>query len=283
MEVARGFEWFSAPGKLNLFLHVLGRRADGMHDLQTVFRLIDRADRVGVRVRSDGVIARVEPFPAISPEDDLCLRAARLLQSASGSPMGADLSLEKNLPIGGGLGGGSSDAATVLLALNRRWRTGYSRPVLMALALELGADVPFFVFGESAIGEGVGERLTALALPPRWYLVLVPRERVVTSSVFADNTLTRNSKALKIPPFFFGLGRNDLEPLAAMRHPGIAEHLEWLRARRSEARMTGSGACVFAEFSTEGEARAVQAEMPQTMRGFVSRGLERHPLHGWAD
>jgi len=283
MEVARGFEWFPAPGKLNLFLHVLGRRADGMHELQTVFRLIDHADRVGVRVRSDGVIARVEPIPAIAPQQDLCLRAARLLQSASGSPMGADLSLEKVLPIGGGLGGGSSDAATVLLALNRLWHTAYSRAGLMALALELGADVPLFVFGENAIGEGIGERLTALALPPRWYLVLVPGERVATSSVFADNALTRNSKALKIPPFFFGLGRNDLEAVAARRHPGIAAHLDWLRARRSEARMTGSGACVFAEFAAEGEARAVQAELPQTMRGFVARGLQRHPLHGCAD
>jgi len=282
MEVAPGLEWFPAPGKLNLFLHVLGRRADGMHELQTVFRLIDRADRVGVRVRTDGVIGRAQPFPAIAPEDDLCLRAAQLLQSASGCALGAELSLEKVLPIGGGLGGGSSDAATVLLALNRLWRTGCSRAELMALACKLGADVPLFVFGENAIGEGIGERLTALALPPRWYLVLVPRESVATASVFADNALTRNTKALKIPPFFFGLGRNDLEPLVARRHPGIAAHLDWLRARRSEARMTGSGACVFAEFAAEGDARALLAELPQAMQGFVARGLERHPLHGWA-
>ena len=282
MEVKPQFEWFPAPGKLNLFLHVLGRRADGYHELQTVFRLIDRTDRVGVRVRADGDIRRADPLPGIAPEDDLCVRAARLLRSASRTAVGADLALEKNLPIGGGLGGGSSDAATVLLVLNRLWRTAYSRAELMALGCALGADVPAFVFGENAIGEGIGERLTPLALPPRWYLVLVPRATVSTTSVFADNTLTRNAKALKIPPFFFGLGRNDLEPVAARRHPEIAAHLDWLRARRPQARMTGSGACVFAEFAAEGEALAVLQELPGTMRGFVARGLERHPLHDWA-
>lgn len=282
MEIARGLEWFPAPAKLNLFLHVLGRREDGMHELQTVFCLIDRADEVGVRVRDDGVIRRVEPDPNIAPEDDLCLRAARRLQAASGSPLGADLDLKKTIPVGAGLGGGSSDAATVLLVLNRLWRTGFTRAHLMSLALELGADVPFFVFGENAIGEGVGERLRALALPQRWYLVLVPRTSVATASVFADNALTRNTKALKIPPFFFGLGRNDLEPVVARRDPEITAHLEWLRARRSEARMTGSGGCVFAEFAAEDEARSVQAELPEGMRGFVARGLKRHPLRDWA-
>lgn len=282
MEVTPQFEWFPAPGKLNLFLHVLGRRADGYHELQTVFRLIDRVDRVGVRVRTDGTVRRADPLPGIAPEDDLCVRAARLLRSASGSAMGADLALEKNLPVGGGLGGGSSDAATVLLVLNRLWRTGYSRSELMALGCTLGADVPAFVHGENAIGEGIGERLTPLALPPRWYVVLVPQAEVSTASVFADNALTRNSKALKIPPFFFGLGRNDLEPVAARRHPEIAAHLDWLRVRQPQARMTGSGACVFAEFAAEGEAHAVLQELPGTMRGFVARGLERHPLHDWA-
>lgn len=282
MEVTAQLEWFPAPGKLNLFLHVLGRRADGYHELQTVFRLIDRADRVGIRVRADGDIRRADPLPGIAPEDDLCVRAARLLRSASGTALGADLALEKNLPIGGGLGGGSSDAATVLLVLNRLWRTAYSRAELTALGCALGADVPAFVFGENAIGEGIGERLTPLALPPRWYLVLVPRAAVSTAAVFADNTLTRNAKALKIPPFFFGLGSNDLEPVAARRHPEIAAHLDWLRARQPQARMTGSGACVFAEFAAEGEAHAVLQELPGTMRGFVARGLERHPLHDWA-
>ncbi len=283
MEVTDGLEWFPAPAKLNLFLHVLGRRGDGMHELQTVFRLIDRADRVGVRVRDDGVIERIGATPGIPAEADLCVRAARALQRGCASSLGADLALEKHLPVGGGLGGGSSDAATVLLVLNRRWRTGLSRTQLMALALELGADVPFFLFGRNAIGEGVGERLTALALPERWYLVLVPETSVATASVFADNALTRNTKALKIPPFFFGLGRNDLEPVVTRRYPEIAAHAAWLRTRRAGARMTGSGGCVFAEFAAESEAREVHAALPEGMRGFVARGLDRHPLHDWAD
>jgi 4-diphosphocytidyl-2-C-methyl-D-erythritol kinase len=283
MEVARGLEWFPAPGKLNLFLHVLGRRADGMHELQTVFRLIERADQVGIRVREDGVVRRTAPVAGIAEDDDLCVRAAHNLKAASGSRLGADLELRKVLPIGGGLGGGSSDAATVLLVLNRLWRTNFARNELMALAATLGADVPFFIYGENALGEGVGERLTALALPSRWYVILVPDASVSTASVFADKSLTRNTKALKIPPFFFGLGGNDLEALLARRHPEIAAHLSWLRARQAEARMTGSGSCVFAEFAEEGEARRVVAELPEGMRGFATRGLERHPLHDWAN
>lgn len=271
--------WFPAPGKLNLFLHVLGRRADGYHLLQTVFRLIDRGDRVGVAARSDGEIRRHEPLPGVAPEDDLCVRAAKLLKARCGTPLGADLALEKNLPIGGGLGGGSSDAATTLIVLNRLWSAGLARGELQALALQLGADVPFFVFGENALGEGIGEQLTALVLPPAWYLVLVPPAALSTKDVFSDNALTRNTKPLKIPPFFSGLGANDLEGVALKRSTEIAAHLQWLRARRPQARMTGSGACMFAEFATEAEARAVLGELPGTMRGFVARGLERHPLH----
>jgi 4-diphosphocytidyl-2-C-methyl-D-erythritol kinase len=278
MEVIAGLEWYPAPGKLNLFLHVLGRRPDGLHELQTVFRLIDRADRVGVRVRADGALRFTGPFG----EDNLCVRAAKLLKAETGARRGADLALEKVLPAGGGLGGGSSDAATVLLVLNRLWKTGLARTDLMRLAAKLGADVPVFVFGENALGEGIGERLTALRLPAAWYVVLVPPVEVATRDIFADNALTRNTKPLKIPPFFCGLGGNDLERVAARRHPEIAAHLDWLRARRREARMTGSGACVFAEFGEEREARAVLAELPGSMRGFAARGLERHPLQGWA-
>jgi 4-diphosphocytidyl-2-C-methyl-D-erythritol kinase len=261
--------WFPAPGKLNLFLHVLGRRADG---------LIDRCDRVGVALRADGAIRRHDPPPGIAEDEDLCLRAAQLLQAHTRTALGADLALEKRLPIGGGLGGGSSDAATTLVVLNRLWRTGLTRESLRSLGLRLGADVPFFVFGENAIGEGVGERLRPLALPAAWYVVLVPPAGVSTRAVFSDNALTRNAKRLKIPPFFSGLGANDLEPAAVRLRPEIAAHLAWLRARRAGARMTGSGACVFAELATEPEARALLGELPGTMQGFVARGLERHPL-----
>lgn len=273
--------WFPAPGKLNLFLHVLGRRADGYHLLQTVFRLIDVCDRVGIAVRADGEIRRHEPLAGVPMEEDLCVRAARLLQQRCDARQGADLALEKNLPIGGGLGGGSSDAATTLIALNRLWGTDLARDALQDLAAQLGADVPFFVFGENALGEGIGERLSALALPPAWYLVLVPPVALATRDVFSDNALTRNTKPLKIPPFFSGLGANDLEPVALRRCPEIAVHLGWLRQRAPQARMTGSGACVFAEFATEQEARALLGQLPGAMRGFVARGLERHPLHDY--
>jgi 4-diphosphocytidyl-2-C-methyl-D-erythritol kinase len=273
--------WFPAPGKLNLFLHVLGRRADGYHLLQTVFRLIDVCDRVGIAVRVDGEIRRHEPLAGVPVEEDLCVRAARLLQQRCDRRQGADLALEKNLPIGGGLGGGSSDAATTLIVLNRLWGAGLTRDALRDLAAQLGADVPFFVFGENALGEGIGERLSALALPPAWYIVLVPPVALATRDVFSDNALTRNTKPLKIPPFFSGLGANDLEPVALRRCPEIRVHLAWLRQRAPQARMTGSGACVFAEFATEQEARALLGELPGAMRGFVARGLERHPLHDY--
>ena len=283
-------QWYSAPGKLNLFLLVLGRREDGYHLLQTVFRLIDRSDRVGIAPRTDGELRRIDALPGVPPDADLCLRAARLLKEhalarvgAVARQLGADIALEKVLPIGGGLGGGSSDAATVLIALNRLWGLGLGRRELLGLAGRLGADVPFFVFGENAIGEGIGDELAAVALGPAWYLVLDPQLHVSTREIFADPTLTRNSKRLKIPPFFPGLGRNDLEPVVVARFPGVAAHLSWLRRYRTDARMSGSGACVFAEFATLEQAREVQGQVPETMRSFVARGLERHPLHDWVD
>ena len=274
-----GLEWFPAPGKLNLFLHVLARRPDGMHELQTVFRLIDRFDRVGLRLRNDRGIRFSGPFG----DANLCARAARLLQSASGVAMGADIVLDKQLPVGGGLGGGSSDAATVLLVLNRLWNFNLPRKELMALGLRLGADVPLFLFGRNALGEGVGERLRALELAPAWYLVLAPQVSVSTKEMFADAALTRDTKPLTMAPFLPGQGRNDLEAVAVRRYPQIAEHLEWLRAHRPQARMTGSGACVFAEFDEEAGARALEARLPAAMRGFVARGLERHPLRDWEE
>jgi 4-diphosphocytidyl-2-C-methyl-D-erythritol kinase len=265
-----------APGKLNLFLHVLSRRPDGYHELQTVFRLIDAGDRVGIGLRADGELR----FSGVFGNENLCLRAARLLKQESGSPLGADLALEKRLPVGGGLGGGSSDAATVLLVLNRLWHLGLKRIELQEMAAKLGADVPFFVFGENALGEGIGERLTALALEPAWYLVLDPQVTVSTKEIFAV-ALTGGSKRLTIPPFFAGLGANDLEPIVTARYPEVAQALSWLRRRAPKARMTGSGACVFAEFASEKEARAVHAELPLGRHGFVTRGLERHPLYDW--
>jgi 4-diphosphocytidyl-2-C-methyl-D-erythritol kinase len=271
---------YPAPAKLNLFLHVLGRRETGehagYHELQTVFRLIDRADRVGIALRDDGEIR----FSGVYGEENLCVRAARLLQRESGTRLGADLELEKNLPAGGGLGGGSSDAATVLVALNGLWNLRFGRGRLMEIAKKLGADVPVFVYGRNALGEGIGERLTALELPAAWYLVLEPQVSVSTREIFGS-ALTGQSKALKIPPFFSGQGRNDLEAAVAARYPEVAAHLEWLRQRYPQARMTGSGACVFAELKSQAEARALHGQLPGGMKGFVARGLDRHPLFDW--
>jgi 4-diphosphocytidyl-2-C-methyl-D-erythritol kinase len=276
--MSAGFQRFPAPAKLNLFLHVVGRRADGYHLLQTVFRFIDRCDAVLLRHRDDGEIHRVSDLAGVPPESDLCVRAARLLQQASGCRLGVDIHLEKNLPMGGGLGGGSSDAATVLLGLNRLWRTGLSWSQLLALAPQLGADVPVFVFGRSAFAEGIGERLQEIALGPAWYLVLTPQVAVSTAEIFSATELTRNSKAITMAAFLRGEGHNDLEPVVCQRYPAVADHLGWLR-RFGKAAMTGSGACVFSAFDTEAEARAVLERLPEHMSGFVARGLERHPLY----
>ncbi|HYD55578.1 MAG TPA: 4-(cytidine 5'-diphospho)-2-C-methyl-D-erythritol kinase [Burkholderiales bacterium] len=269
---------FPAPGKLNLFLHVLGRRPDGYHEVQTVFRLVERADCVGIALREDGAVN----FSGAFGEANLCVRAAKLLKAETGCQLGCELTLEKRLPVGGGMGGGSSDAATVLVVLNRMWKLGLPKQALLELGARLGADVPFFIFGRNAIGEGVGERLSALDLPPAWYLVLTPQVEVSTKEIFADASLTRDTKRLKIPPFLSGQGRNDLQAVAAAKYPDVRAHLDWLEARAPGSRMTGSGACVFAEFRTEAEALALQSELPAGLHGFVTRGLERHPLHDWA-
>ena len=271
---------YPAPAKLNLFLHVIGRRPDGYHLLQTAFRLIDLCDWLRFTPRADAEIRLVRGVPGVAPEENLVVRAARLLQAQGRG--GVDIDLEKAIPIGGGLGGGSSDCATTLAVLNRLWGLRLSRERLAEIGLSLGADVPFFLFGENAFAEGTGERLTPLGLPKAWYLVLVPPISVSTRTVFSAPELTRNSKTIKISSFSAGFGHNDLEPVVCRRHPEVAKHLEWLK-RFGDARMSGSGACVFAEFATEREARSVHSKMPADMRGLVVRGLDRQPLAALLD
>lgn len=275
---------YPAPAKLNLFLHVVGRRPDGYHLLQTVFRFVDYGDSLSFTIRDDGAIRRVNPLPGVSPEQDLTVRAARLLQQETGCRLGADIVLEKRLPMGGGLGGGSSDAATVLLALNRLWNLNLSRQTLQELGLRLGADVPVFVFGESAFAEGVGEKLQPVALPPAWYVVLAPSVAVSTAEIFASGELTRDTKPIKMSHFSTGCAsstssiRNDLEPVVCRKYPQVAECLDWLKAF-GDARMTGSGACVFAAFSSQEEANKVFSMKPAQMAGFIAKGMDRHPLY----
>lgn len=271
-----------APAKLNLFLHVIGCRADGYHLLQTLFRFLDHGDTLTFSRRMDRVLRRIGEVPGVSHDQDLALRAAHALQAASGTVLGVDIALDKRLPLGGGLGGGSSDAATALIALNRLWGLGWTRARLQELALQLGADVPVFVFGRSAFAEGVGERLRAVALPPAWYVVLVPPVSVATAEVFADPELTRNSDPIKIHGFSAGPGRNDLEGAVRRRYAEVGQHLDWLR-QFGPAAMTGSGACVFAAFDTEQSAQRVFGRRPVDMQGFVARGLDRHPLWEWVE
>ena len=269
--------WYPAPAKLNLFLHVVGRRADGYHELQTVFRFVDHGDRLRIRVRDDARIARVNDVQGVPAEHDLCVRAAHLLQRRAGCRLGAEIELDKVLPLGGGLGGGSSDAATALIVLNRLWALQLSRAELRALALQLGADVPAFVFGRNAFAEGIGERLTAITLPRAWYVVLVPPVAISTARMFADPQLTRNTNRIKMSAFFAGAVGNDLEEVACRHFPVVRNYLDWLK-QRAPAHLTGSGACVFASFAEEHLARGVFASRPPHMQGFVAQGLEQHPL-----
>ena len=273
---------FPAPGKLNLMLRVVGRRTDGYHLLQTVFRFIDYGDTLSFRLRRDGVITRVNTVTGVPVNDDLALRAARLLQDSVGGTTGVDIELDKRLPLGGGLGGGSSDAATSLLVLNQLWDLRLPRTDLLELALKLGADVPAFVYGENAWGEGVGEVLQPLVLPPAWYVVLTPPVAISTARIFSHPELKRDSKRVRIQSFSaVGPNENDLEPVVCREHPEIGRHLDWLR-QFGRAMLTGSGACVFASFESAEEAEAVLAQLPRSMTGFVARGLERHPLRDLA-
>ena len=267
-----------APAKLNLFLHVVGRRADGYHLLQTVFRFIDRCDTLHFAPRADGDIVLATPIPGVPPETDLTVRAARLLQQATGCRQGATIRLDKRLPMGGGLGGGSSDAATVLLALNHLWGTGLDRPGLERLGLALGADVPVFVHGRNTFAEGVGEAFTDVDLSPASYLVLQPAVHVPTAAIFGAPELKRDTAAMRPADWRPGVGRNDLEAVAAAKFPAVADTLAWLRRHAPDAMMTGSGACVFAAFPSRAAADAVLAGLPGGIAGWVADGLAEHPL-----
>jgi 4-diphosphocytidyl-2-C-methyl-D-erythritol kinase len=295
-----------APAKLNLFLHVVGRRADGYHLLQTVFRFVGLADTLHFDLRRDGGIGRATELAGVAEADDLTLRAAHALQRATGTRLGAQITLEKRIPTGGGLGGGSSDAASVLIALNRLWETGLTRAELMRLALPLGADVPVFIFGQSAFGQGVGEDLTAVELPPAAYLIVQPDASVPTADIFRSPDLTRDTESIKIADFPAHLNlKNDLAPVAYRHYPEILQAKVWLERALvklnpgQQVRMSGSGACLFAEFSDIEQAVLAEQEIIATMRVSdciyfakdemqvrfrsvrASPGLAEHPLRHW--
>ena len=269
-----------APAKINLFLHIVGRRPDGYHLLQTAFRLLDWGDEITLRRRDDGLILRTTDVPGVPAESDLVVRAARALQAASGSAFGAEIGVTKRIPMGGGLGGGSSDAASVLLALNRLWGCGLSRRALQEIGLKLGADVPFFVFGETAFAEGVGEALSPLVVPPAWYVMVAPPVSVPTAEIFSAKELTRDTEILIMQGFAAHKTRNDMQAVVCMKYREVAESLEWL-SQYGDARMSGSGACLFAPFDSEGRAQQVAAKAPSGWKVWVAQGLDRHPLKDW--
>lgn len=274
----------AAPAKLNLFLHVIGRRDDGYHLLQSVFQLIDLHDTLHFRLRQDQAIVRSTEIDGVAAEQDLTVRAARLLQTearARGLDVaGVEIAIEKHLPMGGGIGGGSSNAATTLIALNQLWGTGLSRAELMRLGLALGADVPFFLGGGNAFVEGVGEQLTPIQTPERWFVLIHPGVSVPTPLIFQSPELTRDSKVVKIADFsdrLPGFGRNDLQAVAARAFPPVADALDWL-SHRADARMTGSGAGVFASFASESDAAATLQQVPDRWRAWKAKALALHPM-----
>ncbi len=268
-----------APAKLNLFVHVIGRRADGYHLLQTVFQFLDHGDELRFRIRPDGHIRREEGPAGVPPEDDLTVRAAQRLRAFGDIAHGADIFVHKHLPLGGGLGGGSSDAATTLVALNALWGLDLDVDTLAGIGLELGADVPVFVRGQAAWAEGVGERLSPIDLEEPWYLVISPQVAVATREIFQAPELTRDSAPITIADFLSGRGRNDLEAVVVARYPEVGEALNWLHDAAGTARMTGTGACVFAAFATREQAQALAQQVPGRWHAFVARGCNHSPLH----
>ena len=296
-----GFQAYAAPAKINLFLHVTGRRADGYHLLQSVFRLIDLQDTIYIKVRQDKLIKRAsghtQSFESQVPEEqDLTIRAAKLLQNYSNCPLGADIAIEKRIPMGGGLGGGSSDAATVLIALNRLWNLNLSRKTLMDLGLKLGADVPFFIFGKNAWVEGIGEKIQAIPLPASDYLILTPKIHISTAQIFNAEELTRNTFPTTIAAFsemqnLSHIGEekqnqvfhNDLEVVVCQQYPAVTACLDWL-SQFSTARMSGSGASVFIALKTQAEANKILQSLPEKIANteifcVSAHGLEKHPLY----
>jgi len=271
-----------SPAKLNLFLHILGKRDDGYHELQTLFQFLDYGDDVTFTPRSDGGIALAESLPNVTDDDNLVIRAARLLADAAARPVpGVTISIRKQLPMGGGLGGGSSNAATTLLALNHLWGLEFSLPQLAELGLSLGADVPVFVHGHAAWGEGVGEKLTPASPSEDWFVVLKPHCDISTREIFSQQGLTRNTPRIKMAPAFEGdvsRYRNDCEDVVCRLYPQVRQGLEWL-AQFGPARLTGTGACIFGRFPTESKAQNIWASKPSGIKGFVAKGVNISPLH----
>ncbi|TNE77995.1 MAG: 4-(cytidine 5'-diphospho)-2-C-methyl-D-erythritol kinase [Gammaproteobacteria bacterium] len=266
-----------APAKLNLFLHITGRRADGYHNLQTLFQLLDVGDQLDFELDHSGTITLSPELDDVPAQDNLIYRAAILLQQTTGCTQGAHIHLHKRLPMGGGLGGGSSDAATALLGLNHLWQLQLPQSRLMALGQQLGADVPLFVFGHSAWAEGIGEQLSAVDTAPDWYLVLAPDVQVSTAKIFAHEGLTRNTHPIKIRAFLEQGGRNDCQTVVEALYPQVKKARLWL-AKFAEARLTGTGACLFARFASEADARSVLEQMPAPWQGFVAQGVNQSPL-----
>lgn len=269
------FAW-PAPAKLNLFLHINGRRADGYHELQTVFQFLDHGDSLFFTLREDGAIRRPDGPDGVAEDADLTVRAARALQAASGGRLGADIRIDKRLPMGAGLGGGSSDAATTLVALNHLWRCGFDEDALAAIGLKLGADVPVFVRGTAAWAEGVGEKLTPIELPEPWFLVVTPAVHADTAAIFNAPELPRTTPRIGLETFLAGSTRNDCERVAAARHPEIAAVLDRLRAY-GQARMSGTGSSLFCAFASRDEALRVRGHFAD-QAAFVARGLNHSPL-----
>jgi len=266
-----------APAKINLFLHILGRRADGYHLLQTVFQFVDLCDELRFTPRTDGEIRLLTPLPGVPPQQDLCVRAAQALRARTGSRLGVDIAVTKRIPMGGGLGGGSSDAATTLLALNRLWALDLPRAQLAAIGLALGADVPVFIGGRAAWAEGIGERLTPIDLDEPWYLIVDPGIAVATASVFGHPKLTRHTPPITISGFRSGPTGNDCLAVVRGLYPDIDAAYRWL-AGFGQAQLSGTGGCLFARFDSKQAADAALAQVPAPWRGWVARGMNRHPL-----